>query len=557
MSFFHKQHMILDTQHAAPLPQKQGNRLWGCLLILMLMVVLSGCRQEAPAPKFLVSVVSDGRERTFQLTESMTVEEFLKQADVNIDVGNTDRLTPPRFTQLSDGSRITIVRVTEENKCESEEIPYSQDRFMNEGLAPGEQRLVQTGINGMQEVCYRILYNDGVAGERLQVGQPKILQAPQNEMIFVGIETNPEPVTVNGTLVYINNQNAWVIQGSSLNKRPLTTTSNLDNLVLALSPDGRTLIYTADPVSEEEFVNELWLMGTGEESQPVKTSLTDVLFAEWKPGEEDTISYSTGEVQAISPFWKALNNIWLMRVDTTTGQSLNIQPIVEESPSGLYSWWGTVYKWSPDGSTLAWARADAAGIIGSEGDLVPLVTYSYFRTTQNWSWRANLSWSWDSQLIVTTTHGEPLGSEPQETSPVFHVVATDLANTLEATIVNSAGMWTAPQFSPKWDEPGRKYEYGALAYLKARDPYNSINGEYDLVVADRDGSNAKILFPPAGQPGIITGFVGLTTQQYAWSPDGRQIALIYDGNLWVVDVATQVAHQLTFDKQSKFPVWAS
>ena len=557
MSFFSKHHMILDAQHAVPLPQNQVNRLWGSFLILMLIVVLTGCRQEAPPPKFLVSVVSDGRERTFQLTESMTVEEFLKQADVNIDVGNTDRLTPPRFTQLSDGSRITIVRVTEENKCESEEIPYSPERFMNEGLAPGEQRLVQTGINGMQEVCYRILYNDGVAGERLQVGQPKILQAPQNEMIFVGIETNPEPVTVNGTLVYINNQNAWVIQGSSLNKRPLTTTSNLDSLVLALAPDGRTLIYTADPVDEKEFVNELWLMGTGEESQPVKTSLTDVLFAEWKPGEEDTISYSTGEVQAISPFWKALNNIWLMRVDTTTGQSLNIQPIVEESPSGLYSWWGTVYKWSPDGNTLAWARADAAGIIGPEGALVPLVTYSYFRTTQNWSWRANLSWSWDSQLLVTTTHGEPLGSEPSETSPVFHVVATDLADTFEATIVNSAGMWTAPQFSPKWNEPGRKYEYGALAYLKARDPYNSINGEYDLVVADRDGSNAKILFPPAGQPGIITGFVGLTTQQYAWSPDGRQIALIYDGNLWVVDVATQVAHQLTFDKQSKFPVWAS
>lgn len=526
--------------------------------LLALVVLLTACRQQVETPKFLVSVVADGRERTFQLPESMTVEEFLKQPDINIQVGDADRLTPPRFTQLSDGTRITIVRVTEEEKCEQEEIPYTIERVKNEGLAPGEERLLQTGINGTQEICYRIIYNDGVPGERLQVGQPKILQAPQSQMIMVGIETNPEPVTVNGTLAYINNQNAWVIQGSSLSKRPLTTTSNLDGLVLALSPDGKRLIYTADPVEESEFVNELWLISTDENSQPLKTILTDVLLAEWKPGAEDTISYSTGEVQAIAPFWKALNNIWLMRIDPNTGQSMSNDAVVEESPSGLYSWWGTIYKWSPDGNTLAWARADSAGIVDAEGGLQTLVSYSYFRTTQNWSWRANLSWSWDSQLLITTTHGEPLGSEPAETSPVFHIVATDITDQFEATVVSSAGMWTSPQFSPKLDEPGRKYEYGALAYLKARDPYNSINGEYDLYVADRDGSNAKKLFPPNGQPGIISqSAIRLTTQDFTWSPDGRQIALIYQGNLWVIDVATQVAHQLTFDGESKFPVWAS
>ena len=282
-------------------------------------VLLSACRPEAEPPNCLSRWLRMAGRATFQLTESMTVEEFLKQSDVNIDVGERDRLTPPRFTQLSDGSRITIVRVTEEDKCEQEEIPYTVEPVKNEGLAPGEERLLQTGVNGTQEICYRIVYNDSVAGERLQVGQPKILQAPQNQMVMVGIETNPEPVTVSGTLAYINNQNAWVIQGSSLNKRPLTTTSNLDGLVLALSPDGRNLIYTADPVEEEQFVNELWLIGTGESSQPLKTILTDVLLAEWKPGDQDTISYSTGEVQAISPFWKALNNIWLMRVDPATG----------------------------------------------------------------------------------------------------------------------------------------------------------------------------------------------------------------------------------------------
>jgi hypothetical protein len=86
---------------------------------------------------------------------------------------------------------------------------------------------------------------------------------------------------------------------------------------------------------------------------------------------------------------------------------------------------------------------------------------------------------------------------------------------------------------------------------------NSVYGEYDLFVADRDGSNAHIIFPSDGQPGITWEDVGLTPQTYAWSPDARQIAVIYQGNLWVVDVVSLVAHQLTFDGRSQNPVWTS
>jgi hypothetical protein len=64
------------------------------------------------------------------------------------------------------------------------------------------------------------------------------------------------------------------------------------------------------------------------------------------------------------------------------------------------------------------------------------------------------------------------------------------------------------------------------------------------------------VFPQGDQPGITTSLLGLTNHDYAWSPDGRQIALIYQGNLWVVNVETTVAYQLTFDGQSQYPVWA-
>ena len=49
--------------------------------------------------------------------------------------------------------------------------------------------------------------------------------------------------------------------------------------------------------------------------------------------------------------------------------------------------------------------------------------------------------------------------------------------------------------------------------------------------------------------------LGLTPKDYAWSPDARHIAAIYRGDLWLVDVLTEEANQLTFDGGSSNPVW--
>ncbi|MBC7811870.1 MAG: DPP IV N-terminal domain-containing protein, partial [Burkholderiales bacterium] len=40
-----------------------------------------------------------------------------------------------------------------------------------------------------------------------------------------------------------------------------------------------------------------------------------------------------------------------------------------------------------------------------------------------------------------------------------------------------------------------------------------------------------------------------------WSPDGQQIAFIYQGNLWIIDIGSEVAHQLTLDGGASRPVW--
>jgi Tol biopolymer transport system component len=89
---------------------------------------------------------------------------------------------------------------------------------------------------------------------------------------------------------------------------------------------------------------------------------------------------------------------------------------------------------------------------------------------------------------------------------------------------------------------------GPLAYLEAVEPLDSVVSRYRLVVMDRDGSNRRVLFPGEDQP-------GLTPNMFVWSPDGRQIALIYQGNLVLIDVVTGLTQQLTGDGLSHSPRW--
>jgi hypothetical protein len=49
----------------------------------------------------------------------------------------------------------------------------------------------------------------------------------------------------------------------------------------------------------------------------------------------------------------------------------------------------------------------------------------------------------------------------------------------------------------------------------------------------------------------------LLSRDYAWSPDGRQICVVYQGNLWIVDVESAVARQITLDGNASRPVWTN
>jgi hypothetical protein len=173
--------------------------------------------------------------------------------------------------------------------------------------------------------------------------------------------------------------------------------------------------------------------------------------------------------------------------------------------------------------------------------------------SRSWVWTPYLTWSPNSDLLAATIHGKPLNNEPDETSPVFDVElaqANDKAAGLyEVNLVPQAGIWAAPSYSPLADDGS-----GYIAYLKARNPIDSVSSEYDLVVEDRDGSNARVMFPGKDKPGIKP-IETLFGNEIAWSPDARQVALIYQGNMWIIDVETGHANQVTLVANAHHPRW--
>jgi len=518
--------------------------------ILFLLLIAACTQQETPS--MIVTLIVDGRERSLTQMTPITVGEFLREQGV--ETGTLDRVNPPIFTQISDGMRITLVRVEESTECEEREIPNRRRTVLNEGLQPGEERLGQAGQNGVEQVCFRVTIEDGVGQEPVQISRTTIT-APQDEVVYVGPTGELDPVQISGTLAYISNRNVWLMRGSSTTKRPLTTTNDIDGLVFRVTADGRQILFTreADAADRDTFFNRLWLISnsTLQDVEPVALVPENVLYADFVPNTENTISYSTAEARDAAPGWNAYNDLWVMRIDPQSGDALTVEEMIPRSSGGLYGWWGTSYQWSPDGSQLAWVRADSSGLVDLEnGSLSTLLTYPVFNTRQPWSWRATVAWSPDTSLLLTTIHGDPIGSEPAESSPAFHVAATAVDGTFNTPIAENTGIWSQPIYSPIPVDQNR--QLGSLiAYLKARDISNSIGetAEYDLILADRDGSNARVLFPEPNLPGL-TAQAGIT-----WSPDGTQIAMIYEGNLWTVDVTSGIAHKLTLDGSASKPVW--
>ncbi len=530
------------------------------IALAMLGVFLAACQKSDLGPgDFTITVAVDGDRLVYRYDKAISVGQFLQE--IGITLGEYDEVNPLTQTQLRDGMRITITRVVQRQECENQDLPYEKVTQPSQNVAPNETQLGQTGENGIVQECYRIVEKDGVETSRDKISSV-VIKRPRDEIIYVGAEPPETLVPIEGVLTFILGGQAWVIVGNTANLNPLSEDNQLDGRVFDLSEDGLRLLYTrrtTDP-NDPEFSNELWavLGATSQSPQPVQLDPEDVRVAEWVPGQPYAVSYSTADPVS-GGGWRAYNDLYVMQIDPETGESLadGFQELILTNSLGSYSYWGRRLVWSPDGTQLAWSNADSVGLVDLEkGDFITLMSFPEYRPLlelyQGASvWTPTLSWSEDGHLI-TIVHGPPYADEAPADSIIFNMAVVDVENDIQIDPFKlRTGIWSCPTYSPVISQPDGTFDY-SIAYFLAREPLNSPGTQYDLVVADRDGSNDRVVFPGSGRTGLRPD----PEDGIAWSPFGRQIALIYQGNLWIVDVKSGQAYQITSDGQASRPRWS-
>jgi hypothetical protein len=231
------------TQHAAN------------IYIVVLLIFLTACASGSHPELITVNLNIDGSTREVKLPVGSTVQRALEKEGITLEY--LDRVEPAPFTILLNGANIQVVRVREEFVVEEETIPFERRMLQTESLAEADTLLMQSGVNGKEEITYRIGYEDGVEISKYPV-RSTIIQEAEPEILMVGIRTPFIPVSIPGRIAYLLGSNAWIMDQSTGNREPMVTTNDLDGRVFRLSKDRSRLLFTRRS-TEENQINTLWV----------------------------------------------------------------------------------------------------------------------------------------------------------------------------------------------------------------------------------------------------------------------------------------------------------
>ncbi len=507
------------------------------VIISLLVLFLSACDTLLPLQKIEVNIIDAGTPiAAIKVTKGETVQGAITQAGIKLNA--LDKIDPALSTSLDAPVTITITRVTEEYQVEEATLPFEQQVVKNESLQEGQKVLIQPGVNGKTQTIYRVVYENGIKVSSTFVSSETTVPA-QPEIVMIGVQSPFSVQAINGLLAYISSGNAWVMTANTGNRRALTSTGDLDGRIFTISPERDWLLYsTANDDNADAELNRLWLISlTSDDPKPIDTGIVNVVhYAEWVPGKVRTVSFSTAEVSSSPPFWNANNDLLTVRFDAD-GKQIDKKIIVDTNSGGLYGWWGTSYKWSPDGEQLAYSRPDSVGLVElSSGSLDPLFQITPYQTGSIWAWVPDISWSAHGDYLLAslpdTSESDPL----QNTN----LAAINVSTRLSFSLISRCGLFCSAAASANGSD-GNEF----VAYLSAILPDQSEVSRYNLSVMDKDGSNQKKLYPSEGVQ-------GLKAQQLLWEPGGDsepqvRIAFISQGNLMIADAASGTIKQITGD----------
>ncbi|MBN2002920.1 MAG: G5 domain-containing protein [Anaerolineae bacterium] len=500
--------------------------------------MLTAACSTLPLARLQVTVKADGQSQNLE-TEALTVRDILSEAGITL--GDLDYVTPPETTRLTQGLLVTVIRVEEHTETYTETLPFGRQVVRDANIAAGDSRLLQSGQAGVMERVYRITLEDGKEVERMLVRET-VTQPPRDETLLVGTKQQVQTAYITGTLAYVSQQDAWIIRDNNRLRRRLTSWGDLDGRVFTLSPDGDRLLFTR-AVTESEHINELWVIRTGEaDPNPLPLSLNDILWADWAPDstlKNARIAWTTAEPIERAPGWRGRNDLWIGTL--TERNILNSRgELLEAEAGGGYGWWGTRYVWDPQGKKLAFSRPESVGVITlNPTKRKTLLMFPAYRTYSSWAWNPAPAWDPEGDFIAATIHSPTADGKDPEESPVFDLWLIEATGAYSAEIASEVGMWATPSFS---------HDGNALLFGRATVPYQSDNSTHRLCLIDRDGSDARCVYPPGEAPGI-------EAPSWQWGPDDRSLAFIQYGDIYLFTLADETAQPFTDEGTVTLLTW--
>ncbi len=500
-----------------------------------------GCSQPISTQASIsVTVIADQHEYPVILSAGSTVRQAVGAAGINL--GELDRVEPALSNVLSAGDLVKVTRVTEELYTLQVAIPFEHQQLKNEALPEGESLLSQAGSNGLKEITYRRVFEDGreVSDNPIQA---TVLQEAVPEIEMVGTQSLLQAVALPGKLAYLSAGNAWVMQNTTADRHLVVSTGDLDGRVFSLSPDGRYLLFTRF-ASNAHAINTMWMADL--QSTParmVDLQVGNVVHYAQFNSTSTRLAYSTANWREGTPGWQANNDLNMMGINQDGTLNAPVQ-LIQPNSGGMYGWWGTNYSWSPAGLRFLVVQPDGLGLFDARTLVqVTLLDVTPYQTGGNWAWEPGVAWSPDEHQVYAVAPVTS-GSDSSGTPESFDLIAISLPGGMPVTLVEDVGMFAYPVTSPS---SARLTSTGySLAYLQAVHPSQSETSTYRLYTINPDGSKQNALFPPADTTGI-------SPQIVVWSPSSIDqagnfgIALVYNGNIWIIDSGTGNALQITGD----------
>lgn len=505
-----------------------------CLLCLLMCAALWACLPSTGEPQqpVFVTIKVDQEEITVAIQPGQSVQDALNNAGITINP--LDRISPSvNAILVENGTIIKITRITEAFEIVQNTIPFEQQLVRNESLPEGETRLIQPGANGLQEITYRYVFEDGIETSKTQM-KTVVIQEPIAEITMVGVLEPFTTIDFHSRIVFLSAGNIWLLDGKTSNRIPIISNGEADGHILELSPDGNWLLYSSKPDdSSIGDINTLWIVFLDDPATKINLEVNNVIhFADWLPDETFTVAYSTVEPRATAPGWQANNDLQVVRINRADGTFFK-EEIIPINAGGIYGWWGMDFAVSNSGK-IAYSRPDEVGLVDfSDKQLLPLFSLTPLETSSDWAWIPPITWSSDNQFLFSVT-----SESGQTMNESFSISAFDASSADHITLFEKTGMFAYTATSSKADAGS------AIAFLQAIFPEKSQTSRYNLVLADQDGSNQTIIFPHEGATGI-------EPQQIKWLVDpvnnANYIALIYQGNLWMIHLEDLSFTQITGD----------